>query len=389
MRSPEVPAAGGSAPRVVLPLDLLPCDVPRASPHLSFGEASAWTVAGSKWAYTDRVDYTPPRPNPARNFRQFGAVRAHTRSASQPDVEGRVAFVAVSERSHHGFDEEIIIVCNGHARAVKGSAAAPVDGALLTDAEAQAVVDKGSEWIRETHVSAAQKRRQQQQAAAAFASRPSLRSHPSASAAAPGQLPSVKDERRAEEQQQQTAAVEALAVRMQAQVQTSIEKATQPLKEAGQILSKAVVALTAAASALTQQHQQAHSEAQPEPAAKRTRTGAAGQTATDSLMTLATSLPDVAAASPAFSAALPSSACEASMVQLQALLGSQALERAQLQAATLGLQLLGHHHVLTAAPVQAPASASAPQAPAAAPASSAEQAASLKAKSKAKRRKYR
>lgn len=380
-----MPAAGGSAPRVVLPLDLLPCDVPRASPHLFFGEASAWTVAGSKWTYTDRVDYTPPRPNPARNFRQFGAVRAHTRSASQPDVEGRVAFVAVSERSHHGFDEEIIIVCNGHARTVKASAAALVDGALLTDAEAQAVVDKGSEWIRETHVSAAQKRRQQQQAAAAFASRPSLRSHP---AAAPGQLPSVKDERRAEEQQQQTAAVEALAVRMQAQVQTSIEKATQPLKEAGQILSQAVVALTAAASALTQQHQQAHSEAQPEPAAKRTRTGAAGQTATDSLMTLATSLPAVAAASPAFSAALPSSACEASVVQLQALLGSQALERAQLQAATLGLQLLGHHHVLTAAPTQAPASASVPQELAAAPASSAEQAASLKAKSKAKRRKY-
>ena len=344
MRSPEVPAAGGSAPRVVLPLDLLPCDVPRASPHLSFGEASAWTVAGSKWVYTDRVDYTPPRPNPARNFRQFGAVRAHTRSASQPDVEGRVAFVAVSERSHHGFDEEIIIVCNGHARAVKCSAAAPVDGALLTDAEAQAVVDKGSEWIRETHVSAAQKRHQQQQAAAAFASRPSLRSHASASAAAPGQLPPVKDERRAEEQQQQTAAVEALALRMQAQMQTSIEKATQPLKEAGQILSKAVVALTAAASALTQQHQQAHSEAQPEPAAKRTRTGAAGQTASDSLMTLATSLPAVAAPSPAFSAALPSSACEASVVQLQALLGSQALERAQLQAATLGLQLLGRAH---------------------------------------------
>jgi hypothetical protein len=381
VRSPEVPAAGGSAPRVVLPLDLLPCDVPRASPHLSFGEASAWTVAGSKWTYTDRVDYTPPRPNPARNFRQFGAVRAHTRSASQPDVEGRVAFVAVSERSHHGFDEEIIIVCNGHVRAVKCSAAAPADGALLTDAEAQAVVDKGSEWIRETHVSAAQKRHKQQQAAAAFASSPSLRSHPSAFAA-------VKDERRAEEQQQQTTAVEALVVRMQAQMQTSIEKATQPLKEAGQILSKAVVALTAAASALTQQHQ-AHSEAQPEPAAKRTRTDAAGQTASDSLMTPATSLPAVAAASPAFSAALPSSACEASVVQLQAPLGSQALERAQLQTATLGLQLLGHHHVLTAAPVQAPASVSAPQAPAAVPASSAEQAASLKAKSKAKRRKYR
>lgn len=396
---PEEPPAGLEVhqPRVLLPTDMRAVELPHSTEHFVFGGEQAWAVEGSKWTYVDQLNYHPPNARETRQFRQFCAVRAHTRSASVHHVDGRLAFVAVAPRGPKTFDDELIIfTTGGHCRQFKAAECVLVNGKpALTDAEAQEVVDTADAWIQEHHVSAAKKRATQRQREDAARGGRSLRNpNPaspsgSASASSPSNVKTERGQEQAGDVEPQLT-LSSLSAMMQAQMGPAVAKATQPLSQAALQLSQTVVQITEAAAAFAHAQPQTPAQAPAETeTTKRARTQSemAAQAASGNFPINPQSPLSALSALPVAPGAIGP---DASVLQLQALLGGQVLERAQLQAANLALQIVSMQaHARSAAP-STPASPSAAPASAAAPSPAASprgEAAPPKQKSK-RRRKY-
>jgi len=157
-------------PHVQMASEFEQTNPPDSTNHFAFPLGTlAWTLAGSKWRYVNTLNYTPPRAQQHLNIGQFAAVRCRTRSSANPELEGRVGLVAVTKRSRHGYDVEIVVVHDGHAAGAKPSELIRISNTpALSTADAQAVLDTACQWAIDNHVTAAHKRGMQRRAAAAL-----------------------------------------------------------------------------------------------------------------------------------------------------------------------------------------------------------------------------
>jgi hypothetical protein len=370
---------------VTIPSDFVVATPPTPSTHFQFPSSHAWKFADSKWTYVDELEYTRSEKD-IRTFKQLGAVRVNTRSASTPQVTGHVAFAAVSARSTRGFDEEILFVSNKIAHSAKAAACLPLSSGPLLDASAaQAVIDTACTWIRNTHGAAARK-----QAAKSHNTVPRFFGPPrstdadapsgfSASGASPW---GVKFE--------EGALPQALAQCIEQSVASSVQQMSAPIAAAGEKLSEAVASLSHIAAAFA--HAQpaaaaaAHSFVQPpaeEPAAKRQRT--ASETFSELTHSLSAYVPSAAAQPLPLHAA--AAAPGSSVLQIHSLFAMQALERSQLQATGLALQMLEQQSRAMPAAASAAIPHAAPESPAQGAAATHVQPVRVQPKRKSKKRK--
>jgi hypothetical protein len=344
---PAAPAPAHAPRLVVFPTDFEPTEVPESSPHFRFPGQRAWKVPPSKWTYVDLLEYDPPRePKDTRVFAQFESVRMHTRSASAPEVNARIAFAAVAPRPRHGFDEEIIVVAAKHAREAKANACVPFESERVSDAQAQETLDIACQWIRDIHGKGAHNKAHHKVSFASPGSY-SLRSgdrSPAAGGAGSQASASPSGAVKPEPVKPAPDALAEFTAKFEQQVAASVSQIAQPIAAATQVLSQAVVNLTKAAAALERQHtalaaSAAQGPAAPSPA-KRGRTETMGG-AEDTAAAIAglSQQPVLAGLGTAAIGSAVGAPGTVSLMQLQSLLAAQALERSQMQAANLAVQL--------------------------------------------------